>query len=299
MTATETWTIGRLLTWTTEYLEKHGSQSARLDAEVLLSHALGCQRIQLYTTFDEEPSEEAKTAFREMVRRRAEGTPVAYLVGYKEFYSDTFDVNPDVLIPRPETEHLVVEALDRAKELLAEDANRELKIADVGTGSGIIAVTLAKQLPNCQVIAIDKSAAALELAERNAKKLDVPESQIQFLQSDLLSELSPATQFDLIISNPPYVSEAEYAALDNTVRNFEPEMALVAGPDGSELIVELMRQSVKLLNPEGYFIVEASPMLFDRVTKWQGSDWKCEKITKDLAGLGRVATFKPNVDGPA
>ena len=117
MNATDTWTIGRLLTWTTEFLKKNGSSSPRLDCEVLLAHARQCQRIELYTAFAEDPGEEVRAAFREMVRRRAEGTPVAYLVGYKEFYSERFEVNPDVLIPRPETEHLIVEALDRARQI--------------------------------------------------------------------------------------------------------------------------------------------------------------------------------------
>ncbi|MEC8557764.1 MAG: peptide chain release factor N(5)-glutamine methyltransferase [Planctomycetota bacterium] len=298
MTVTETWTVGRLLTWTTEYLQKNGSQSARLDAEVLLSHALECQRIELYTTFDTEPSEEGKAAFREMVRRRAEGTPVAYLVGYKEFYSETFEVNPDVLIPRPETEHLVVEALDRAKELVAARQQAEassdgkLSICDVGTGSGIIAITLATQFSECNVLAIDKSAAALELAELNATKIEVPHEQIQFLQSDLLSECEPGEKFDLIVSNPPYVSEAEYRELDKSVREFEPELALVSGPDGSELLVELMQQAANFLAPDGFLMVEASPMLFDRLSDWQPPGLVCEKITKDLAGLGRVGTFR-------
>ena len=131
MNTTETWTVGRLLTWTTEYLQKHGSESPRLDAEVLLAHALNCERIGLYTTFTEETSEQDRAAFREMVRRRAEGTPVAYLVGYKEFYSDRFEVNPDVLIPRPETEHLVLQALDCAKRLAATRGQPALLIAYV------------------------------------------------------------------------------------------------------------------------------------------------------------------------
>ncbi len=120
MSTAEAWTIGRLLTWTAEYLKKYGSTSPRLDAEVLLAEARGCSRIELYTAFAEEPSEEVRASFKEMVRRRAEGSPVAYLVGRKEFYSLAFEINPDVLIPRPETEHLVAEAVDRAKQLTGQ-----------------------------------------------------------------------------------------------------------------------------------------------------------------------------------
>ena len=245
MSTTDTWTVGRLLTWTTEFLKKNGAQSPRLDAEVLLAHARECKRIELYTAFEQEPSDEQRTAFREMVKRRAEGTPVAYLVGYKEFYSATFEVNPDVLIPRPETEHLVVEALDRAKQF----STPELHIADVGTGSGIIAVTLAKQLPQSRVTAIDISPAALDIARRNAERHGIADSQLRLEQGDLLSGCEPVPQFELILSNPPYVSESEYASLEKSVREFEPKQALVAGPQGSELIIKLMQQGHVRLMP--------------------------------------------------
>src|SRR5690349_22822695 len=135
--STDSWTIGRLLKWTTDFLKQRGAESPRLDAEVLLAHARGCERIQLYTSFEEDASETLRADFRALVKRRSEGTPVAYLVGKREFYSLPFEVTPDVLIPRPETEHLVVELLDRAKEFPAGTA---LEIADVGTGSGIIAI---------------------------------------------------------------------------------------------------------------------------------------------------------------
>src|SRR6185503_13086817 len=140
MQQTEAWTIGRLLQWTTDYLKKHGADSPRLDAEVLLAEARGCQRIQLYTAFEEQPAEEVRTAFRELVRRRAEGMPVAYLVGRREFYSLSFQVTPDVLIPRPETEFLLISLLDLAA------GKPDESIVDVGTGSGILAVCAEKKL---------------------------------------------------------------------------------------------------------------------------------------------------------
>jgi len=288
MSTTEAWTIGKLLTWTTEYLKKGGSTSPRLDAEVLLAHACGRQRIELYTTFDQEPAEEAKVAFRELVRRRAEGTPVAYLVGYKEFYSITFEVNPDVLIPRPETEHLVVAALDRAKEAGAQS----LKIVDVGTGSGAIAITVAKHLKNCHMTAIDKSSAALAVARRNAEKHQVGEDRISFLQSDLLAACPMDAKFDLVLSNPPYVSEAEFEQLPASVRKYEPHMALVAGPDGSETIVRLLAEAQRRLNPGGYCIFEFSPMLNPRLASFIGPGWDAPQVTKDLAGLARIVTLR-------
>ncbi len=288
MSTTETWTIGKLLTWTTDYLKKGGSTSPRLDAEVLLAHACGRQRIELYTTFDQEPAEEAKVAFRELVRRRNEGTPVAYLVGYKEFYSLQFEVNPDVLIPRPETEHLVVAALDRAKEA----GTQELNLVDVGTGSGAIAVTIAKHLKNCHMTAIDKSSAALAVARRNAEKYQLGEDRISFLESDLLSALPQDAKFDFVLSNPPYVSQAEYEQLPATVRKFEPQMALVAGPDGSEVIARLLLEAQLKLNPRGYCIFEFSPMLYPRLSSFVGTGWDAPQVTKDLAGLARIVTLR-------
>lgn len=292
MSATETWTVGRLLTWTADYLKKSGSTSPRLDAEVLLSHARGCQRIELYTAFDEEPSEQVRAAFREMVKRRAEGSPVAYLVGYKEFYSATFEVNPDVLIPRPETEHLVVDALDRAKELAA--SGKQLQIVDVGTGSGAIAVSVAKHFAKCHVTAVDISPAALDVARRNAQRHALADDRIQFVQGDLLSWCKPDQQFDLILSNPPYVSPEEFQNLAKSVRDFEPKLALVAEPDGGTIIVKLIEQAAKHLRPGGFLIFEFSPMLAGRLGQLitQPSDWSEPQITKDLAGHARIVTLK-------
>ncbi len=156
------WTVLRLLQWTTEFFKQRNSESPRLDAEVLLAHARDCSRIELYTAFGDVPEEQQRVAFREMVRRRGEGMPVAQLVGYREFYSLRVRVDEHVLIPRPETEHLVIEALDCAKAMNVTD--RPLQIADIGTGSGAIAVTLAKNLSSAEITAVDQSAAALRIA---------------------------------------------------------------------------------------------------------------------------------------
>jgi release factor glutamine methyltransferase len=287
MSTTEAWTIGKLLSWTSDYLKKSGSTSPRLDAEVLLAHACECQRIELYTTFDKEPSDTTKTAFRELVRRRAEGTPVAYLVGYKEFYAMTFEVNPDVLIPRPETEHLVVAALDCAKTM----GGGPLGIVDVGTGSGAIAIAVAKHLPTCSMTAIDKSCKALDVAKRNAEKHGVAE-RITFVESDLLEACPELEKFDMVLSNPPYISEAEFAQLPKTVREFEPKLALVSGPDGGELIRQLLVQAYSRLKPGGYCIFEFSPMLNKRLATLVSEGWDTPQVTKDLAGLARIVTIR-------
>ncbi|MEX0614185.1 MAG: HemK/PrmC family methyltransferase, partial [Pirellulales bacterium] len=183
-TPEEPWTIGRLLSWTVDYLKRHGAENPRLDAEVLLAEARGCRRIDLYAAYGELANEETRTAFRELVRRRAAGTPVAYLVGRREFYAMDFEVTPDVLIPRPETELLVVALLDHVKRRRPSDAVIEL--ADVGTGSGVLAVCAAKYVPNSRLMAIDISPAALAVARRNAAKHGVTD-QIEFVEADVLS----------------------------------------------------------------------------------------------------------------
>ncbi len=287
MSATETWTIGKLLNWTSDYLKKHGASSPRLDAEVLLSHACECQRIELYTAFDTEPSETTRVAFRELVRRRAEGTPVAYLVGQKEFYALPFEVNPDVLIPRPETEHLVLAALDCAKLL----GDRPLRIVDVGTGSGAVAVTVAKHLPKAHVMAVDISEKALAVAARNAIR-HLGEGRLELIQSDLLDAIPAEPGLDIVLSNPPYVSEAEYATLPKTVRDFEPKLALVAGPDGGEVISKLLAQALPRLVPGGFCVFEFSPMLNARLNQLVGPGWATPQVAKDLAGLPRIVTLR-------
>ena len=255
-TVAQPWTIGRLLTWTTDFLRDKGADSPRLDAEVLLAHARDCPRIELYTAFEEEAAEPVRVAFRESVRRRAEGTPVAYLVGHREFFSLSFQVTPDVLIPRPETELLVVRAIDLAKQLPADAA---LRIADVGTGSGVLAVCCAKHLPEFSVLAIDVSLAALEVARTNAARHDVTQ-RIDLVQSDLFAAQAAATpEFDLILSNPPYVATSELAELDAEVRDHEPHLALDGGEQGTAVIRRLIPQAAERLRPGGWLLMEVGP----------------------------------------
>jgi release factor glutamine methyltransferase len=287
MSQAEPWTVGRLLQWTTDYLKQHGSETPRLDAEVLLATALGCQRIQLYATFGDEPAEPARKSFRELVKRRAEGAPVAYLVGQREFYSLPFRVTPDVLIPRPETEFVVVRLLDLVKERSA-GGEKDVVVADVGTGSGIIAVCAAKHC-GCRVVAIDISPTALEVARSNAKALGVA-GEIEFLQGDLLVGLPTQPTFDVIASNPPYISTAEMAELAKDVREFEPKLALEAGEHGTEVIERLIPQAAERLKAGGSLLMEISPMLDAKIRGLLEQDGRFEvrPTTKDLAGHPRV-----------
>ncbi len=287
-TQSDPWTILRLLQWTTEHLKKSGSPSPRLDAEVLLAHARGCERIALYTAFAEEPDEAVKAKFREVVKRRAQGEPVAYLVGKKEFYSLAFQVSKDCLIPRGETEHIVVECLDRAKPTLAAEPTKHFRIVDVCTGCGCIAVSVAKHLPQCAITAIDLSPAAVAIAKANVEHHHLTE-RVSVVESNLLDTVAD-NSVDFVLSNPPYVSEAEYAKLDKTVREHEPRMALVGGASGMEIIEQLASQAAKKLVPNGWFICELSPMIADQVESHMASteQWTNITIVKDLARLKRL-----------
>ncbi|MFM7184546.1 MAG: peptide chain release factor N(5)-glutamine methyltransferase [Planctomycetota bacterium] len=279
----EVWTVGRLLTWTTEWLTAKGSDSPRLDAEVLLAHVRGCPRIALYTAFDEPVADGVRARFRELVSRRGGGEPVAYLVGSREFFSLPFAVTKDVLIPRPETEGLVVRAIDLFREAAAP------RIADVGTGSGAIAVAVAKRLLQATLVATDISAAALAVAADNAARHGVAD-RVSFVESDLLAAPDLAGPWDAILSNPPYVREDEFAFLPRDVRDHEPRSALVAGPTGVEVVERLARQAVERLAPGGWLLVEIGPAVAAAAEGVIAAVVGLEPAPtlKDLAGLPRI-----------
>lgn len=285
MAQEEPWTIGRLLEWTTAYLKGQGADSPRLDAEVLLAHVRRCRRIELYTAFAEVASEAERTAFRELVRKRASGTPVAYLVGSKEFYSLSFSVTPEVLIPRPESELLVVRLLD----LAANRGGATLNVLDVGTGSGILAVCAAKYLKAAIVHAVDVSPGALRVAADNAARHGVSD-RVNFVRSDLLSSLPSDLAFDFIVSNPPYISSAEMAELTADVRDYEPRQSLEAGPLGTEVVKRLIPQAAGRLLPDGWLLIETSPQQATAVEELLSQEPKLEPSAtfKDLAGHPRV-----------
>ena len=279
----DVWTVGRLLTWTTDWLSARGSDAPRLDAEVLLAHVRGCPRIALYTAFDTPVADAERARFRELVKRRGEGEPVAYLVGSREFFSLPFTVTKDVLIPRPETEGLVVRSLDLLKSAAAP------RIADVGTGSGAIAVTLAKQLPQATLVATDIAPAALAVAKANAERHGVAE-RIAFVESDLLADPRAAGPWDVIVSNPPYVRDDEYPALPRDVRDHEPKTALVAGPTGVEIVSRLVAEAAERLAPGGWLLVEIGPSTAAAAEAALAAQPGLVPgpTLKDLAGLPRI-----------
>jgi release factor glutamine methyltransferase len=282
VSAEQSWTIGRLLDWTTKFLEQKGSESPRLDTEVLLAHALGCKRIDLYARHTEEAPEQGRQRFRELVRQRIEGCPVAYLVGRKEFFSLELTVNRAVLIPRPDTECVVVECLRLAKGMAAP------AILDLGTGSGCLAVAVAKHHKTARVTAVDINSEALALASGNADKHGVAE-RVRFAQGDLFAPLS-GERFDFILSNPPYIPRADIAKLPPGVRDYEPHSALDGGADGFAVFDRLIGEAPAHLSAGGYLLIEiGSPQEIparERIGKYEG--YELEKTVHDGSGHPRV-----------
>jgi release factor glutamine methyltransferase len=260
-----------------------------LDAEVLLAHVRGCKRIELYTAFEEPASDDLRQRFRELVKQRAAGKPVAYLVGQREFFSLPFEVTPDVLIPRPETELLVVRALDIAKQAPLSERQDGIQVADVGTGSGILAVTIAKRIAAAEVTAIDVSPAALAVAQRNAARHGVAD-RIEWIEGDLFANVAADKRFDVIVSNPPYITKAEMSELANDVRRYEPTLALDGGEQGTDVIERLIPQAAERLAHGGWLLIEISPTIAERVEALLDAAPNLERrpMQKDLAGLPRV-----------
>ncbi len=282
--AEQPWTVGRVIDWTTAHLKTHGSDTPRLDAEILLAHARNCPRIQLYTHYDEVLSDEVRAVMRELVTRRARAEPVAYLVGHREFYGMDFRVTPDVLIPRPDTETLVLELLTLAAD------RPQPRILELGTGSGCIAIATAANLPTAEIVAIDISPEALHVAAQNAEKHGVAD-RIEFHCGDLFAPLKSDATFDFIVSNPPYIPAAELAELDADVRDHEPHLALDGGADGLDVIRRLIAGSGARLKSGGFLLLEIGaeqgnvlPELIDA-----SGDYRTPRIVQDLAQRPRVA----------
>jgi release factor glutamine methyltransferase len=304
--------------------------SHTLAAELLLMHALGCDRAWLYSHPEARVDPAAAEGYFSLIARRAAGEPTQYITGKQEFWGLEFEVTPAVLIPRPETEHVVEVALDRlgARGIKIRfdtgEPSAPLRIADVGTGSGCLAVALARELPHAQILATDISAPALEVARRNAARHGVAD-RIQFVQCNLLSELvapdsshadapdappaavhatnAPSLQslsplatrhsplsFDLIVSNPPYIARNEAATLEREVRDHEPEAALFGGPSGNEIYARLIEQVGSLLRANGILVLELGYNSAGHVRALLAADprWASISITNDLAGIPRV-----------
>jgi release factor glutamine methyltransferase len=260
--------------------------SPQMNAELLLRFVLGCDRAYLFAHPERELTKDEESRYAAVLAERIRGVPAQYITGHQEFWGMDLVVTPAVLIPRPETEHLVETVLELRSSDPQLGAPRQLRIADVGTGSGCIALALAKEIPGAEVHATDVSPAALEIARANAARLQL-DRRIQFHQTDLLASLTPP--FDLIVSNPPYVSEAE-AEEDQVqleVRRFEPRSAVFAGPEGTEVIARLIPEAQERLRPGGWLVLEMSRTIAGQVSHLLKS-WKHVKVTADLQSIPRV-----------
>jgi release factor glutamine methyltransferase len=310
-------------------LERERVPSAGLAAELLLMHTLGRDRAWLYGHPEQELDAAQRARYFELVERRASGVPTQYLTGHQEFWGLDFEVTPDVLIPRPETEHVVEVALERlvaqarlpARQASAcggwwnlsrsscnehpqaeACATQQFRIADVGTGSGCIAIALAHELPHARFIATDVSAAALAVARRNAERYNVS-SRIEFLECNLLDPFVHGSRvtnhesrfLDFIASNPPYIGRAEAGALQREVRAHEPETALFGGETGTEIYAPLIEQAATLLKPEGILVLELGyNSAHHALSLLLPSQWRNVVITNDLAGIPRVVSAQRN-----
>lgn len=286
-TAPADWTVRALLAWTTDFLKSKGNAEAKREAELLLAHVLACKRVELFVRFDEAPSDAERVQFRELIRRRVAGWPVAYLLGSRDFYMLTFEVDPAVLVPRPDTETLVAEAVERLKPLAAPE------VLDLGTGSGCIAVSLAHQKKDARVLATDVSPDALAVARRNAERHGVAD-RVAFAQGDLFAAVPPGRAFDLIASNPPYIAHGEFAALDPDVRDHEPRLALDGGPDGLAFYRRIAAGAGALLRPGGTLLLEVGHTQAAAVRGLlEGrAEFELGPTRKDGGGHARVVTAK-------
>ena len=267
----------------TQRLEESGIPGPRLDAERLLAFEIGKDRSYLLAHFQDSVPESSVERFFARITERRRGKPLQYLLGWQEFRGLEFEVTPDVLIPRPETELLVDAAVERFSE-----GNPIL--ADVGTGSGCIAVATAAALPGSRVIATDLSEEALSVARRNASRHQVSE-RIQFLSGDLLLPLSPLgleEKLDCVLSNPPYVAERDLPALQREVRDWEPRLALVGGLTGLEIYKRLLPQALRFLKPGGTLIMEIGYNMQPEITDLFDAAWKLEGIRDDFSGIPRI-----------
>jgi release factor glutamine methyltransferase len=270
-------TVLQVIKLSSDHLQKHGSDSARLDAEVLLATALGLRRLDLYLQFDRQLTEPELSTYRALVARRAHGEPVAYLVGHKEFMALDFEVTPAVLVPNPDTEVLVQRAV-----ALAREAARPFRVADIGTGSGCVAVALAHYAPEVEVWATDISAEALEVAARNVAKHGLNE-RVHLACGDLMEPLEGT--FDLVCANLPYLPSTSMLPVEVIA---QPRTALYAGQGGSELVTRLLATAPPRLKPGGRVLAELDPSILSAVLEAADRSFTGRRIHHDLGGHERV-----------
>lgn len=285
------WTVRSVLQWTTDFFARHELASARLDAEVLLAHVLEQDRLALYLHYEDTVSETALQAYRGLIRRRVNREPIAYIRGSREFYSISFAVDPSVLIPRPETEHLVEYVLQHVPNRPVVMDPEGLKILEIGTGCGNLCVALAKHLSRARIVSMDISSSALSVARRNTAGHPDCSERIRFFQGDLFEGLHPArAKFDLIVSNPPYVPTESWDELAPEVRGHEPRIALDGGLRGTEILQRILRDAPGHLLTDGFLVLEIGEDQADNLlgTAQDTGQYRDARVLEDYAGKPRV-----------
>lgn len=280
--------LGQALRQGIELLERGGVPSARLAAEILLMHATHVDRTQLYSHPERELRDAERVHYARYLHERLSGRPTQYITGRQEFWGLEFRVNPSVLIPRPETEHVVERARDAANSLAAGGAG--LTLADVGTGSGCIAIALAHELPQARILAGDLAAEALSTATDNAARLGVS-ARVSFFRGDLLECLADGS-LDLVVSNPPYVGRREADKLQREIRDFEPPVAVFAGEEGLEAYRRLVPQAARVLRPGGWLVLELGYNVAEKVRSLFSQGWEEVQTSPDLSGVERVLSAR-------
>lgn len=285
------WTVLELLSWTTDYFKRHGIDSPRSDAEVLLAHCIACERIDLYLRFDQPLNPDELSSFKQVIKRRILHEPVAYITGLKEFWSLPFKVSPDVLIPRPDTECLVETALQHLPD---SSTSPTMDVLELGVGSGAVVVSLAHEKPACRFWASDFAWPAIHIAAQNAQSNGVA-SNIRFWVGCWLDALrSEGRMFDLILANPPYIPTADIQKLASDIRCFEPINALDGGADGLHEICTIVMNSQHYLKPGGHLLLEIGFDQSKAVTQMVSTLDAYDQIRfyKDYGGHLRVAEIR-------
>ena len=291
---TEQWTITDILNWTQRHFEILRPNSPRLDAELLLAFVMDCPRLDLYLRGDQPLNEKERESYRQLVQQRADGCPIAYLTGEKEFWSLSIEVNKNTLIPRPDTEKLVEIAVEQIRKRQNNHPDSKCLIAELGTGTGAIPLAICAELQNLHIIAVDCAAEVLEVAARNLKRheslLSPRYNHIELVESNLFSKIVHTAKLDFVISNPPYIRSDSISSLQVDVVQYEPQTALDGGPDGLSFFRYLLETAPGLLAKNGEMLLEIG---FDQQAKLKSLKhnfpvWKSSEFLPDLQGNDRV-----------
>lgn len=294
------WNIESVLFWTKSYFEKFCPNSPRLDAELLLSYVLGCHRLDLYLRKDKPLTKQELGVFRELVKRRSNGCPIAYLTGEKEFWSLKFEVNENTLIPRPDTEILVEHAVIQIREWQKKNPHSECQIAELGTGTAAIPLSLCSELENLRIISVDCKNKILKLASKNISRynslLNPRNNKVKLLKSDLFSSIDPNLKLDFIISNPPYIPSKNIDDLQVEISNFEPRIALDGGHDGLKFYRYLLETGADFLKSNGEMLLEIGSFNESELENILNKNrfWISSSFIKDFQGKNRVWNIKKN-----